>query len=293
MTFKQNNYRRNFLNTSLNYSEVDLFKKEVLKPILQSCNESNKKSLSKANVFDKDKYLVPNNNNKYYLLVSNKSNSNNRYKTLYFFPEEFKENTCSDFFMEIDNSVNLPKSVYLFEGYMYNQSNTDGKKYMITDVLYIENRPIENKYSLRLNIFREILVNANLKDINNSLTISIHPIFKINEIEDEQLYTILKSNFIYKKEICSKEYIFDYVKENYVQDDYKDSELKNISTTKYIDVYDVYNVDTNDTEGILYISSINMSKKMIQIFKEKNASEKIVKIKCKMNKKFKKWEPEF
>ena len=86
MAYKQNNYRRNFLNTSLNYSEVNQFKKEVLKPILQSCNESNKKSLSKANVFDKDKYLVPNNNNKYYLLVCNKSNSNNKYKTLYFNP---------------------------------------------------------------------------------------------------------------------------------------------------------------------------------------------------------------
>ena len=291
MAYKQNNYRRNFLNTSLNYSEVNQFKKEVLKPILQSCNESNKKSLSKANVFDKDKYLVPNNNNKYYLLVCNKSNSNNKYKTLYFFPEEFKENTRSDFFMEIDNNVNLPKKTYLFEGYMYNQNNTSSKKYMITDVLYIENRPIENKYSLRLNIFREIVINANLKDINNSLTISIHPIFKINEAEDEQLYTILRNNFIYKKEICSKEYVYDYNKENYVQDDYKDSELKNISTTKYIDVYNVHNVDTNDSEGILYISSINVSKKMIQIFKEKETES--VKIKCRMNKKFKKWEPEF
>lgn len=294
MASKYNNRRggeshSNFLNTSVNYSEVDLLKIKTLKPILESCNESNIKSLSKANVFDKDRYLVPNNDNKYYLLVTNKGD--NRYKTLYFFPKEFKENTRSDFFMEIDNNrnCNLPKRVYLFEGYIYNQGSANGKKYMITDVLYIENKPIDNKYSLRLNIFREIILNANLNDLNNSLSIMIHPIFKIKDIEDEQLYIIMKNNFVYKKEICSKEYICDYKKVNNKDDVMLNAcEIKNICCTKYIDVYTVRNIDTNNDEGILYISSIEISKKMTECFKNKDI---VLNIKCKYNNKFKKWEP--
>jgi hypothetical protein len=64
-------------------------------------------------------------------------------------------------------------------------------------------------------------------------------------------------------------------------------ESKIIKWGKYTDVYNVYNIDTNDFEGILYIKGLKESKSIKKLLEGKVE----VKIKCSYNHTFSKWQP--
>jgi hypothetical protein len=110
------------------------------------------------------------------------------------------------------------------------------------------------------------------------------------EEEKKLCINVFKNNFKYGKEICAIEYINDYnfIKVLKVQETNEDKEsvVKRITKSNLIDVYNVKNIDTLNDEKTLYIKTINDSKTLRQIFREKE----IVDIECVYNNKFKKWQ---
>jgi hypothetical protein len=244
--------------------------------------------------------LIPNNNRKMYLYVVNKGvvdGSKDMYNILYFFPDEFSEmwykennycleNAISDFYLEMDHVLN---DSYLFEGYLYKRD--DKMDFLMTDVLMKNGNVVMCEYALRYAMLSEILyydIKRPLKDINNHISINIHPIVLKSS---EMLIKILKSNFIYKDQICCVEHIVNFRKKRYVEDIIENKKgLKKIEKGKYTEVYNVYNDVTNDKEGILYVKGIKESKKLRELF---NDGEVRVVLECVYNVKFSKWEPIF
>jgi len=289
-----------FLNKSVNYSQTKLLKSSILAPLLKKYNEFVLQSKGKSIVLNKDvntgisyDYIIPNNNNKYYLLVTKKTQLeqiNTNYNILYFFPDSYQCNLVkpenSDFYLEIDNVF---KNDFLLEGYLY--KHDDKYEYLLTDILLKNNNVINVAYELRMTLLNEILLEITrekLKQLNNHMTINIHPIF---DMENENLVYIFKKNFIYKNEICSVERISKFEKTRYIEQAFSDTTIltKNITTTNYTDVYNVYNYTSNNFEGILYIKGISQSKHMKELFKQ----NKILHLECTYNTKFLKWQPDF
>ena len=295
-----------FLNKSVNYSQTALLKSSILAPLLKNYNEFLLQSKGKSVVLNQDvntgisyDYIIPNNNKKYYLLVTKKSQleqTNTNYNILYFFPDSYQcnlvkdENELSkDFYLEIDNTF---KNDFLLEGYLYKQD--DKYEYLLTDILVKNNNVINVAYELRMTLLNEILLEITrekLKQLNNHMTINIHPIF---DMENENLISIFKKNFIYKNEICSIERISKFEKTRYIEQAFIStnkiaSSTKNITTTNYTDVYNVYNYTSNNFEGILYVKGISQSKHMKELFKQ----NKILHLECTYNTKFFKWQPDF
>lgn len=283
-----------FVSKCVNYSQCFVLQNKILQPLLKMYNDFLlKQKISNDNFcLNKDvntglssEFIIPNNNIKYYLFITNKSKletTKDKYNTLYFFPDtnNIQDNRLTDFYLEIDERF---QQEYLFEGYLY--TRTDNKlSFLITDVLIINNQPVITDYATRLTTINEIIMNINLFDLNNHLSITLHPVF---QKANENLIKIFKDNFIFKSDICSIELINDFVKTRYINKvDLKDTD-KIIEIGKYSDVYNVYDNVTNNYIGILYIKGLKQSKIMKNLFLNKN---KII-LRCKFNNDFKKWEP--
>lgn len=289
-----------FISSAVNYSETQLLKTKNLSIILESYNQEILLNDSiKLNLNTDSKYMIPNNNMKYYMLIVNKSditpnNINNKYKICYFFTLN-NSNNNTDFYVEIDNDkCNFTRKNYLFEGYLY-KNNSSSKTFLISDVLAIDSVIVKCEYSLRYSLINKIMLNQHLDDLNGHLNINIHSVFDINleTNNTNELFNIFKHNFIFKDEINSIEYIEEKClkkTQSLMYSSQNDSTvLKFISKTKYIDVYNVYNIYSNDHEGILYIKTINDSKKIQQLARQFGLNEKIT-LPCVFNEKFKKWQ---
>jgi hypothetical protein len=283
-----------FITNSSNFSESHYLKSKLLKPILEAYN---KLLLEESSTFvDKMevKRFIPNNGRKYYLFITNKSNIQNtkcNYKILYFFPENEKcENT--DFFIETEyTSFTSPLPNILLEGYLYNKDVKPD--YLVTDLLYYGTRPQNCDYTLRLKLIEEI-VGAGIKDINCFIDIHIHPTFKCSEVDedgpDKSLLTIFKSNFVYAKELTDIEFVrercvsFKKMKTSKIV--YDPCE-KRIQKTNYSDTYKVFNLETGNAEGILYVRSIIISKRLRDLTRDETS----ITIQCEYNTSFCKWAP--
>jgi hypothetical protein len=290
-----------FITSSANYSEANLLKSKLLKPILEEYNKIliNGNNNNFAKTFDKQMF-IPNNNKKYYLFVVNKSaisdTQKSNYKILYFFPNKVQDenvnllekNLSSDFFMEIDSIQNFNKSCYLFEGYLYN----NGTNFLVTDILAIDNQIMNCDYVFRLNTLNDIIGNG-INNINCHMNISIHPVFPVNETETEidTLFYIFKNNFVYANEINSIEYLYteSHIKTQKIQKHENEIKTKTVKKTKYSDVFKVYNTNSGDEEGILYIKNIVISKKIRELTKDIDT----VILNCEYNHYFFKWSPVF
>lgn len=265
-----------FLKNSVNYSEVDQFHKTLI-PLTNKYNDYYNSSKNQKNLIT---YLIPNNNIKYYCFVTNKGNN---YKTLYFFPEN-KTELNGDFFMEIDNTAinwECNGNGSIFEGFLYN-NNT----FYITDALIINCNVVSCDYPLRYALINNIFKTQ--IELNGHVYIGIHSMFEENEDKDTcSLYDIFKRNFKYGTEINCIEYINNCSKIRRINKiEYKD-EYKQITKGKYVDVYNVHNIDTNDSEGILYVKTINDSLKL----QELTETTLVVKMLCKYNTEYNKWQP--
>lgn len=292
-----------FINKSVNYSQTILLKSLLLAPLLNQYNDFmlHDKNVERSNLFNQIDYtIIPNNNKKFYLLVCKKSDIENckeDYNLLYFFPSHktetfFNDNkliktSISDFFLEIKNTFN---NKYLFEGYLYSTSN--GSEFLITDILFKDDTLVNCDYKLRYNILNEIImpIQKNLKNLNNHLNINLHPIFNIS---NENMIKIFKSNFIHYDELTSLEYINNFTK--YLKDEKQEiqtnleqnTKQKHILKTNYADVYDVYDTENGNANGILYIKGVKESKFM----KDKFKNESKILLNCNYNSNFKKWQP--
>lgn len=291
-----------FINKSVSYSQIGLLKQNILSPLLNIYNEHLLTMGSGNQLLNKDintgasfDYIIPNNNNKYYLLVTKKSlleSSNSNFNILYFFPDNnslendadaIVKNTMSDFFLEINNTF---ADDFVFEGYLY-KKNDDNYEYLLTDIL-MQNKSIINvSYELRYVLLNEIVMSITrekLKDLNNHMTINIHPIF--NAV-NQNLIKVFGNNFIYKNEISYLERITNFEKTRFIGITNKENAEKYIEMGKYTDVYNVYDKKSNNFTGILYIRGISESVQMKTLFK----NQKRILLPCKFNINFKKWQP--
>jgi len=292
-----------FLQSSSTFSETQVLKSKYLIPILESYNNLILKS-NKIEIKESQKYMIPNNNNKFYLFVTNKQDTtnnknDNKYKILYFFPSnELKNNLfkhlITDFYVEIDShKTNFTKSNYLFEGYLYNKDafNT----FLITDILCVDNKIIDCEYSLRYNLINNT-IKQKLNNLNGHLNIGIHSMFEYNADNSNMILKMFKNNFEFKNDIISTQIINDnnLIKTNIqnVNFDTQVSVKKRITKGKFIDVYNVFNINTNNNEGILYIRTIDDSKTLRKMFEDKeNNGIFFIEILCDYNDHFKKWFP--
>lgn len=293
-----------FINKSVNYSQSTRLQTKILVPLLKLYNNFLLNNNVNKNLLNKDintglslDYLIPNNNKKYYLLITSKTNLENvkeNYNIFYFFPDEisinaFKDNnliknTITDFYLEIDNKFS---DEYLFEGYLYKQN--DKYSYLLTDILIKNSEVIHLNYELRYTLLNEIILSippGSLNELNNHMSINIHPIFNR---ANENLVKIFKNNFIFKNELCSIENIDNLKKQRIFDKIIQEDDVKFIEIGKYTDVYNVYNHKTNNYEGILYIKGLKESKHLIELFK-KSSNSRIL-LKCKYNINFTKWQP--
>lgn len=298
----------NFINKSVNFSQTVLLKESVLKTALECYNSFISNDTSFKSLFVQE-YIVPNNGIKYYLFITNKSivetppstpnNSNrNNFNILFFFPaaeatsfemhqtNRTLKHTIDEFFMEMDHVFD---NSILFEGYLYNSDT-----FFISDVLVVDNDVVSCDYSLRQTMIYEMLWNKNLSNINNHISIGIHPVINGN---NPSLYTIFLHNFVFKNTICAKEVIKGHSKctttngNSHTRLDGTERNMEKIvQKTKYADVYSVLNKNTKNTEGILYIKGIKESQKMKSLFKDNTAKENLV-IQCVWNETFSKWQP--
>ena len=297
-----------FLNKSVNYSQTDFLKTKILSPLLVSYNDFLIKKDNRSDInldvntgisYD---YLIPNNNKKYYLLITkkrlleqnnvndnlknmnNRSNSNS-YDLLYLFPDQHnsEKDDCSDFYMEIDPVFN---DEFLLEGYLYKDQNK--YSYLLTDILIKNKQIIDVSFELRYTLLNEIIRSVRmecLKELNNHMTINIHPVF---DMENTCFVKIFKNNFVYKDQITAIEHISSFVKRRYV-DTIKNSDVKRLEIGRYTDVYNVYNSSTNNGEGILYVKGVNESQRLKDLFKD----TKTITLECSWNAHFSKWQPIF
>jgi hypothetical protein len=294
-----------FITSSVNYSETNVLKSKYLSNILELYNQEILAE-SKKLVDNVQKYIIPNNNNKYYLLIMNKNditpnNINSKYKILYFFPDEthndsnvLTKHSKSDFYVEIDNyKTSFNNANYLFEGYLYNSN--DQKYFLLTDILSIDSNIIKCDYSLRYALMYKLISNQNLSNLNGHLNINIHSIFDLNpdsyelDIQTSQIYNIFKNNFIFKDEISAIEYVNDvsFKKRKEILQTKDLKETKTLTRGKYIDVYNVFNKETNNMEGILYVKGLKESKQLQKLFLDTDSIE----LTCIFNHNFKKWQP--
>lgn len=270
-----------FINNCVSYSELNVLKIKLLKPLLTNFNEHlvNIDKNSFKNSINTQEYIIPNNNIKYYLFITNKNNVNHQsrnYQLLYFFPE-ITTNENSDFYMEIDSI--FTKDNMLLEGYMYNKST-----FLATDILFTDSKLIDANYNTRQSLLKNLIVIK--KNINGIFNIGIHHI-----LTNDNYTRIFMENFLYKKELKSIEYVNEnnFYKTQKQFNVIKQNSQKIIEKTKYIEVYKVYNVDTKNDEGILYIPKLIDAQKITKIL---NGNTSVI-INCKWNERFYKWTPDF
>ena len=301
-----------FLKKNVNYSKIKVLLNSIEKTGEFSIGKDTNKEIS----YD---YLIPN-NKKYYLLITKKQLlEQQKYDILHFFPDhnELLENRSFDFYLKIDYFFD---DEFLLEGYLY--KSDDKYEYLLTDILVRNNEIVNVSFELRYSLLNEIIQKIGrekLMYLNNHMTINIHPVF---DDENQNLVKIFKNNFIYNSQIQCLEKVCNFIKRRYIDNKHIDNkhiedkhnkhidnkhiedkhnkhiedkhnkhiDNKHIEKGKYTDVYNVYNYETNNFEGILYIKGISESKKMKLLF---NNTYIKVKINCIWNRVFSKWQPIF
>lgn len=290
-----------FLNNSVDYSEEYNIKKTLSKYI-EAYNKYLYNYKTKVNLNDnKDcEVRIPNNNKKFYLYIIKKNDNIRSCYTLYFFPDKNSKlyfsnfllikNTIDEFFIECD--IKLDNSFYLLEGYLY--GNSVKKHFLITDILFKDHQLIDCNYSSRLNMINELFFDKmpHLSNINNLLSIGVHNCI------NNYLIKVFLNNFIWKHELICIETVRNFEKQIHYLPGCNSSEtsesspgepencLKKICKSKVSDIYNVYNIETNDSEGLLYINTIKMSRHLLSLFKDQDE----LTLKCIFNKNFQKWQ---
>jgi hypothetical protein len=156
------------------------------------------------------------------------------------------------------------------------------RTFQITDIL-AKNCVIINKtYKDRLDLLTETLeqIGGKLQNLNAFVSFKIHDkIFEYNT--ENSIFIGITDEYV--------EIIDGYKKhtENPFIKEYKGKVINKTITSVFLpDVYNVFNVDTNEKEGILYVKTIKESKKLALLFK----TESRLVLPCEFNEKFKRWQ---
>ena len=271
-----------FLKNSVNYSLTNMLKSKFVDPVLiEYYNFLQTKINSNFNIkIYKNKFIIPNNNIKYYCfimpkkLIDHKSN----YSILFFFPEKIT-NIHTEFFIESDIKIESP---ILYEGYLYDQ------EYLITDILYHNGDVVDLPYlkrhdilSQNKSVFAKITTNILLISIN------IHPFIEENIDNINVQLLIFKYNFKYKDSV--QNYIESIENEFKKQQIYTCKEISEkqfiITKTKQTEIYNVNEMSTNNTIGVLFVKNLKESRYLKNIFKNDTS----ILLDCIYNNMFNKW----
>jgi hypothetical protein len=282
-----------FIKRNANVSQCNVLKTTFLRQILDKYNQFQLESAS-VTMQSLDYYIIPNNDLKFYMYTIKKQkleSCKDNYDILYFFPDEHSKeqlskqqiHKVSDFFVEIDHTF---EHSYLFEGYLYKATVGENYTFLITDILAKNNDIISCDFALRQTIINEIIVSK--KTFNNHLTIGIHPVF---HSESENILQIFLDNFIFSQDIKSIEHAYNkqFEKQRLSKkgQSIPDSK-KRIEKGQYADVYNVYDVESGNHQGILYVKGIADSKAIKQLFENKKNA--CIALDCTYNNHFKKWQ---
>jgi hypothetical protein len=249
---------------------------DSLKRLLQKYNDfllNDKKATSNYNLKRDNLYFIPNNGNKFHCFISERPKQSS---ILQFFSRD----PIDTFFIET-NKV-FVKQVIL-EGYLYDAEN-DKKEYCITDILIYNGDILNVSYENRLKLLYSLFTKKTLvkfANLNDHLTFYIHPSFNSRNKHLIDVYNLRKKTFI--------ETIDDFYKTN-VKIPVENNDIvyeKLIDKGAYSDVYNVYNASTMDNDGILYIRTIDDSRKLYKMFKDKQDIK--IHVKCRFNNKFNKY----
>jgi hypothetical protein len=181
--------------------------------------------------------------------------------------------------MEINHTFD---DSFLLEGYLYEKNGN--MSFLLTDILLKNNEPINADYAFRYALLEQLVFCRSLKNMNNHMTIGLHPIFRS---ETDSIIDVFRNNFMFKESLNCTEYINGFIKSRQVNNiPTKSQEQKIIiQDNKFQDVYRVYNIDTGNEEGILYVRGIKESKALKNIAKDSCVCL------CSFNKTFSKWQP--
>lgn len=251
----------------MNNIDIKSIIKRKLKVILERYNKEIVLNFDKVYIDNSIYYIIPNNNKKYYLYITTNGNKN----ILYFFQND---TILTDFYFETNYKF---ETDILLEGYLYN----DSSNFLISDVLYYENNICIKEYVERFDILENFYFYNFEKIKNNSIQIGLHMNFSNNS----QNIKVFLNNFKYNSEICSYEHIIGLKKIKNIYCKYDGVYEKKITKTNYTEVYNVYNIESGNKEGILYVKNIYESKKLKELFK--NVDEIV--LKCIYNDTFYKW----
>jgi hypothetical protein len=296
-----------FINKSVNYSQTNLLKTNFLSKCLEKVN-AQIYELQKKKIPSMTYHIIPNNGKKYYAFVTDGSaagglgaganNGGNRSNLVYLFPDDEtlknnmdnkKEiNHLTDFFMEMDQRFTKD---YLFEGYLYKSDDLYNRyTYLISDLLYVGDSAVEFDYTSRYVMLNETIgsIPKTLRYMNDHMSFGIHPVFTS---DNENIVKIFMNNFIFKQDINCVEHVYPPFTKKLFMGSKKEKNppsLKKISRSQYPDVYHVFNLETGNGEGILYVKGVKESKYIKDLFKQ--SQNTTLTHTCNYNTQFDKWQ---
>ena len=235
---------------------VQLFKKTV-RLYIEKYNSYLASNGKQYNLQIHKTYYIPNNNKKMYCIVLS--------NIMYFFSSN--GNNC-DFFIKVRGVFT---SDMLLEGYLYNE-----KDYLVSDILMVNKVIVDKEYIDRYNMIFNFDF-LKLSNLNNKITLGIHDTYTEfpNEYSRSFVETITYMTKINKQVI-----------------DFCSSIVpKIVRKGRYSDVYNVFSVETNNSEGILYVKTIDLSRKLRLFFERECDDDTDIIINCKWNSVFSKFEP--
>lgn len=284
-----------FINKCVNYSQTNYLKSQLLMPFLKKYNDfivlengrERDSTWSQLNYF-----IIPNNNTKYYLFVCRKTqleNTKDTHNIFYLFPDKntlkITGEQLDDFYLETNHFTD---DNFLFEGYLYTNTITEKQHFLVTDILVKNDTVIKCDYALRFTLLNETIMPciAKLKNINNNLSVHLHPVFCSS---NENMVDVFCNNFCFASQINCMERVMNFRKSRHFQHlkPLPDT-MKKITKGIYTDVYNVFDEKTGEANGILYVKGIKESKALTQLFSSNKESHLVL---CTYNTTFNKWQP--
>lgn len=283
----------------LNFSEnIERYYKNYIKDILYKIvKEEHEYKKDLVNVDEEGaRFLLVTNGNKYYIWICkfsenkflNREEKDANKALIFIFNRELQE---EQWIIVPENVINWEYSdEYLLEGYLY-----DNEMYF-SDILYPN---FKRGYIYRRDILKKILKEQTsrnmiyIREYRGEKDIILGKLINMIELKDEgvdeTMKKILLKNFKHKitevtEEIINgRELIKNTIKKDMLEEK---TEEKEIQKGNKIEIYNVYNVETKNNEGLLLVKTLKQSKQLNELFSDK---VKTVKVKCKYDIKKKKW----
>jgi hypothetical protein len=154
---------------------------------------------------------------------------------------------------------------------------------LVTDYLMSNDTILEYSFKIRREILLKNFQYAFNTIINDTISINIHKV-----LENDKLIDIFKANFLYKDSLnCIEEVVDDFKKTRTLDTFVHEPKSMIIEKSNITEIYNVFEMDTNNYQGVLYIKTLVQSKALRKMFLN---NDKQV-ITCEYNTVFNKFSP--